>query len=77
MAATWSISLDRADAISPPGLAGPAMALIALLAPGGVPGAVLTTQAACDFICGRHATGRPPTRARSGACWKAWPGSAW
>ncbi len=65
VAATWSISLDRADATSA-GLARPAMALIALLAPGGVPGAVLTTQAARDFI-GRHATGQAADESQVGS----------
>ena len=59
VAATWSISLDLADSASPPGLARPALALIALLDPGGIPGAVLTSRAACDYIGGRHATGTP------------------
>ena len=33
--------------------------LVALLDPAGVPGAVLTSPAACAYICGRHATGTP------------------
>jgi tetratricopeptide (TPR) repeat protein len=57
VAVTWSLSLDRADALAPPGTAGRALALLALLDPAGVPGAVLTSQAACDYICGRGATG--------------------
>jgi tetratricopeptide (TPR) repeat protein len=59
VAATWSISLDRADSTSPPGQVRAALALVALLDSGGIPGAVLTSRAACDFICGRHATGTP------------------
>lgn len=59
VAATWSISLDRADSTAPAGLARPALALVALLGSGGIPAAVLTSRAACDFICGRHATGTP------------------
>ena len=57
VAATWSLSLDRADYLSPSGMAGHALALVALLDPAGVPGAVLTSRAACDYICGRRATG--------------------
>jgi tetratricopeptide (TPR) repeat protein len=57
VAATWSLSLDRADRLSPPGMAGQALALAALLDPAGIPGAVLTSPAACSYICGRHATG--------------------
>jgi tetratricopeptide (TPR) repeat protein len=59
VAATWSLSLDRADHLSPRGMAGQALALMALLDPAGVPGAVLTSRAACDYICGREATGTP------------------
>ena len=59
VAATWSISLDRADSTAPAGLARPALALVALLESGGIPAAVLTSRAACDFICGRHAMGTP------------------
>ncbi len=57
VAATWSISLDRADSTSPSGVARPALALIALLDSGGIPGAVLTSRSACEYICGRSATG--------------------
>ncbi len=57
--ATWSLSLDRADFGAPPGMARNALAFVALLDPGGIPAAVLTSPAACDFICGRHATGTP------------------
>ena len=55
--ATWSLSLDRADFLAPPGTARNALAFVALLDPGGIPAAVLTSRAACDYICGRHATG--------------------
>jgi tetratricopeptide (TPR) repeat protein len=54
-AAVWSLALDRADQMPPLGLARPALALAALLGSGGIPGAVLTSRAACDYI-----TGRPP-----------------
>jgi hypothetical protein len=59
VAATWSISLDRADSTSPAGLARAALALIALLDPSGIPEAVLTSRAACEYICGRGAAGTP------------------
>src|SRR5258708_2712422 len=62
VAATWSISLDLADSASPPGLARPALALIALLDPGGIPGAVLPSRAASASIRGPHAPGPPPHR---------------
>jgi tetratricopeptide (TPR) repeat protein len=59
LAATWSLSLDRADAIAPPKTAGYALAIAALLDPAGVPEAVLTSRAACDYICGPSSTGTP------------------
>lgn len=59
VAATWSISLDQADATGPAGLARAALALVALLDSSGIPGAVLTSRVACDYICGRGATGTP------------------
>ena len=64
VAATWSLSLDRADQLTPPGMAGHALALMALLDPAGVPGAVLVSPAACDYICGRQATGTPGDQGR-------------
>lgn len=49
-AVTWSLSLDRAERLSPPGLARPVLAMLALLDPNGVPGAVLTSSPARDFV---------------------------
>jgi tetratricopeptide (TPR) repeat protein len=59
VAATWSIALDLADSAGPAGLARAVLALVALLDSSGVPGAVLTSRAACDYICGHGATGTP------------------
>ena len=59
VAAAWSLSLDRADAIAPPKTAAYALAMAALLDPEGVPEAVLTCRAACDYICGPSSTGTP------------------
>ena len=56
-AATWSLSLDYADQLPPAGLARPALALTALLDPGGIPGAVLTSKPGCEFITGRPENG--------------------
>lgn len=64
VAAAWSISLDQADSTVPAGQARAALALIALLDCGGIPGAVLTSPAACDYICGRGATGTPTDESR-------------
>jgi tetratricopeptide (TPR) repeat protein len=55
--ATWSLSLDRADATAPPRTAGYALAVVALLDSAGVPEAVLTSRAARDYICGPGSTG--------------------
>jgi tetratricopeptide (TPR) repeat protein len=64
VAATWSLSLDRADAIAPPRTAGYALALVALLDSAGVPEAVLTSRAACDYIRGPGSTGTTADQAR-------------
>jgi tetratricopeptide (TPR) repeat protein len=64
VAAAWSISLDQADSTVPAGQARAALALIALLDSGGIPGAVLTSRAACDYIGGRGATGTPADQSR-------------
>jgi tetratricopeptide (TPR) repeat protein len=53
--ATWSLAVERAHALPPTGLAWPALALAAVLGTCGIPGAVLTSPAACGYI-----TGRPP-----------------
>jgi tetratricopeptide (TPR) repeat protein len=51
--ATWSLAAECADQLTPAGLAWPALALAAVLDPNGIPGAVLTSPAACAFIAGR------------------------
>ena len=65
VAVTWTLSLDRADFLPPAGLARPALALLTLLGPDGIPGAALTSRAACDYICGRHATGTAADQAQA------------
>ena len=59
--ATWSLAAECADQLAPAGLAWPALALAAVLDPDGIPGAVLTSPAACGFIAGlaerRHGHG--------------------
>jgi tetratricopeptide (TPR) repeat protein len=54
--ATWSLGVERAHELSPPGLAWPALALAAMLDPNGIPAAVLTSPAACSYITGRPST---------------------
>ncbi len=51
--ATWSLAAECAHALVPAGLAWPALALAAMLDPHGIPGAVLTSPAACGYIAGR------------------------
>jgi hypothetical protein len=50
--ATWSIACECAHELAPTGLAWPALALAALLDGNGIPGAVLTSPAACGYITG-------------------------
>jgi tetratricopeptide (TPR) repeat protein len=50
VAATAALALELADRMPPAGLARPALALTAMLDPNGIPGAVLTSQAACAFL---------------------------
>ncbi len=50
VASTWSIGAELAEQIPPAGLARPALALVAMLDPNGIPGAVLTSQAACAYL---------------------------
>ncbi|MGH3256493.1 MAG: tetratricopeptide repeat protein [Streptosporangiaceae bacterium] len=61
--ATWSLAAECADELAPAGLAWPALALGAMLDPNGIPGAVLTSAAACGYIAGRPSTGAPPDQA--------------
>ncbi len=54
--ATWSIAAECAHELPPAGLAWPTMVLAAMLDHHGVPGAVLTSPAACGYIAGRPST---------------------
>ena len=54
--ATWSIAAECAHQLPPAGLAWPTLVLAAMLDHHGVPGAVLTTPAACGYIAGRPST---------------------
>ena len=54
--ATWSIAAECAHDLPPAGLAWPTMVLAAMLDHHGVPGAVLTSAAACGYIAGRPST---------------------
>ncbi|MEU4801223.1 tetratricopeptide repeat protein [Actinosynnema sp. NPDC023587] len=57
VAATWSLSIDLADELRPPGLARPLLEIAALLDPAGIPTSVLTGQAVCGYLAER--VGRP------------------
>jgi tetratricopeptide (TPR) repeat protein len=48
--ASDALALELADRLPPAGLAGPMLVLTAMLDPNGIPGAVLTSQAACAFL---------------------------
>jgi tetratricopeptide (TPR) repeat protein len=54
--ATWSIGAECAHEFPPAGLAWPTLVLAAMLDYHGVPGAVLTSPAACGYIAGRPST---------------------
>jgi tetratricopeptide (TPR) repeat protein len=58
--ATWSLAAECAHQLAPPGLAWPGLALAAMLDPHGIPGAVLTSPAACGFIAGRPSSATGP-----------------
>jgi tetratricopeptide (TPR) repeat protein len=62
-AAAWSLALDSADELPPAGLARPALALTALLSSGGVPGIVLTSQAARHYVAGPQPASEAPSEA--------------
>jgi tetratricopeptide (TPR) repeat protein len=51
--ATWSLAAECAHELPPTGLAWPTLVLAAMLDHHGVPGAVLTSPAACGYITGR------------------------
>lgn len=54
VAATWSISLEAADRLLPPGLATPVLRLASTLDPNGAPLEVFTTPAALAFLTDQH-----------------------
>jgi len=54
--ATWSLAAECAHELPPSGLAWPTLVLAAIMDPHGIPGAVLTSPAACSYIAGRPST---------------------
>jgi hypothetical protein len=59
IAATWSLSIERADQLSPQGLARPLMELGSLLDPNGLPAALLSTHSILHYLGNR--VGHPVT----------------
>ncbi|MFE5595298.1 NB-ARC domain-containing protein [Streptomyces sp. NPDC056549] len=55
VAATWSLSIERANQIRPAGLARPMLQLAAMLDPNGIPAPVLTSEPALTYLA-RHRT---------------------
>jgi tetratricopeptide (TPR) repeat protein len=54
--ATWSLAAECAHELPPGGLAWPTLVLAAMMDHHGIPGAVLTSPAACSYIAGRPST---------------------
>ena len=54
--ATWSLAAECAHELPPSGLAWPTLVLAAMMDHHGIPGAVLTSPAACGYIAGRPST---------------------
>jgi tetratricopeptide (TPR) repeat protein len=50
---TWSLAVDRAQQLVPGGAPWATLTLLAFLDPGGIPGSVVLSQAACRYITGR------------------------
>lgn len=53
LAPSWMMAVDRARQFAPPQLAWPALKLAAVLGSAWIPGAVLTSPAACGYVTGR------------------------
>ncbi|QXJ22341.1 tetratricopeptide repeat protein [Actinomadura graeca] len=56
VAATWSLSVERADRIRPAGLARPLLELVSMLDAGGVPAAALSSPATLAYLERRRGT---------------------
>ncbi len=54
--ATWSLAAECAHELPPAGLAWPTLVLAGMMDHHGIPGAVLTSPAACTYITGRPST---------------------
>jgi tetratricopeptide (TPR) repeat protein len=66
VAATWSLAAEMAERLAPANLARPALSLLAMLDPHGIPGAVLTSKAVCAYLTrARGASPVDETQARA------------
>jgi len=66
VAATWSLAMDRADALPPAGAASRLAQLIAVLDPNGIPETVLTSQPAREYVSVNLADDLTAAQARRG-----------
>lgn len=64
VAATWSLSIERADQLQPPGLARPMLELASMLAPNGIPVDVLTSPPALAYLIAHRTTDAAAGRQR-------------
>lgn len=60
VAATWSLSIEAADRLRPVGLSRPMLELASALDPNGIPGAVLTSAPALDYLAEHRTPGTDP-----------------
>ncbi|MFF9457386.1 tetratricopeptide repeat protein, partial [Streptomyces flaveolus] len=60
MAATWSLSIERADQLRPVGLARPMLQLAAMLDPNGIPGGLLASAPALSHLTLHRTPGKQP-----------------
>ncbi|MFG2614005.1 tetratricopeptide repeat protein [Streptomyces anulatus] len=56
VAATWSLSIERANQLRPAGLARPMLEIAAMLDPSGIPNSVLTSDSALDHLTANRST---------------------
>nr|WP_243876945.1 tetratricopeptide repeat protein [Streptomyces sp. 846.5] len=76
VAVTWSLSLERADAMHPGGLARPMLQLAAMLDPNGIPRTVLVGAPALDYLTAHRTPPPGPDAAPPGWAGEAQEGDA-
>jgi tetratricopeptide (TPR) repeat protein len=54
LAPAWMLAIDRARQFAPTEIAWPALTLAAVLGPAAIPGAILTSAAACAYVTGQQ-----------------------